>query len=321
MLSTSARLLRLASLLQARRHWSGQALAAELGVDARTVRRDVGRLRELGYPVNASAGVGGGYALGRGADLPPLMLDDEEAVTLSIALRVATNAIGGMEDHVVRLLAKLEQLLPTRLRRRAASLQSMTLALPAGASLVDAGTLARLATACRDRVSLRFDYSSHAGVRSRRSVEPLRLANHGRRWYLIAWDEGRGDWRTFRIDRIEGRIVARGTFAPRPLPPDAAERLQRGIAYEPFACRVTLRLDGTLPALRAAIPAWVGILEADGDGHCLLRIGSDTPDGLVAHLASLGRSATLVEDYGLAPEIRAVLARIGGLVGPWAVAG
>ncbi|HEX5693552.1 MAG TPA: HTH domain-containing protein, partial [Arenimonas sp.] len=150
MLSTSARLLRLASLLQSRRHWSGKALSEELGVDARTMRRDVDRLRELGYPVEASSGVGGGYALGRGADLPPLVLDDDEAVALALALRVASANVGGIEDTALRLLGKLDQLMPTRLRRRSKALHAVTLSLRSGPPLVSAELLQTLATACRD---------------------------------------------------------------------------------------------------------------------------------------------------------------------------
>ncbi len=208
MLSTSARLLRLASLLQSRRHWPGAALAEELGVDARTVRRDVDRLRELGYPVEASSGVGGGYALGRGADLPPLVLDDDEAVALAIALRAASASVGGIEATSLRLMGKLDQLMPTRLRRRATALHAVTLSLRSGPPLVDAALLSSLATACRDCVALRFGYRNHAGETSQRRVQPQRLANYGRRWYLIAWDSERSDWRSFRVDRLQGAPTA-----------------------------------------------------------------------------------------------------------------
>ncbi|WP_146907111.1 helix-turn-helix transcriptional regulator [Arenimonas daejeonensis] len=265
MLSTSARLLRLASLLQSRRHWPGATLADELGVDTRTVRRDIDRLRELGYPVEASSGVGGGYALGRGAALPPLVLDDEEAVTLAIALRTASASIAGIESTALQLLGKLDQLMPTRLRRRATALHAVTLSLRTGPPLVDAGLLSVLATACRDSRGLRFAYRNHAGETSQRAVEPLRLANYGRRWYLIAWDTSRSDWRSFRVDRIEGAPKPGEHFTPRQPPADVAARIERGIAYAPFSCRVTLRLEGSVQALETQIPVWCGLLEPESD--------------------------------------------------------
>jgi predicted DNA-binding transcriptional regulator YafY len=315
MLSTSARLLRLATLLQSRRHWPGGALVETLGVDARTVRRDVGRLRELGYPVEASSGVGGGYALGRGAQLPPLMLDDEEAVALAISLRAASASIGGIEATALRLLAKLDSLLPTRLRRRASALHEVTLSVRSGAPLVDAALLSTLATACRDSRALAFDYCSHHGERSRREVQPLRLVNYGRRWYLVAWDPSRADWRSFRADRIEGEPQIGAGFAACAPPADVAARIERGIAYAPFACRVTLRLAGDAQALAASIPVWCGILEPEDEGHCLLRVGAESPEALLAHVLMIGHDAQLVEGHDQVPQLDAALARMSRLFG------
>jgi predicted DNA-binding transcriptional regulator YafY len=313
MLSTSARLLRLASLLQSQRHWPGAALAGELGVDARTVRRDVDRLRELGYPVEASSGVGGGYGLGRGADLPPLVLDDEEAVTLAIALRAVSANIAGVESTALRLLAKLDQLMPTRLRRRATALHAVTLSLRTGPPLVDAAVLSGLATACRDSRRLRFRYRKHDGATGPREVEPLRLANYGRRWYLIAWDPARGDWRSFRIDRIEGAPKVGEPFVPRPPPPDVAAKLERGIAYAPFTCRVTLRLRGTVAELESQIPVWCGLLEPETDTHSLLRVGAESPEALLAQVLMIGREAELVEGHEQVPSLRGALERMESL--------
>ncbi|MBX3726782.1 MAG: transcriptional regulator [Xanthomonadales bacterium] len=309
MLSTSARLLRLASLLQSRRHWPGQALAERLGVDARTVRRDIERLRELGYPVEASSGVGGGYALGRGAALPPLVLDDEEAVALALALRAASAEVGGIEATALQLMAKLEQLMPTRLRRRASALHAVTLSLRTGSPLVDANLLSVLATACRDCCSLHFGYRNHQGEASRRSVQPLRLANYGRRWYLIAWDTDRDDWRSFRVDRLDGRPRIGAQFAPRPVPPDVMARLERGIAYTPFSCRITLRLPGSVADLQASLPVWCGVLEPETDTHSLLRMGADSPDALLAQVVMLGRDVEVVEGQELVPRMQEVLQR------------
>lgn len=316
MLSTSARLLRLASLLQSRRHWPGAALAEALGVDARTVRRDVDRLRELGYPVEASSGVGGGYALGRGAALPPLVLDDDEAVALAIALRAASASVGGIEATSLQLMGKLDQLMPTRLRRRATALHAVTLSLRSGLPLVDAGLLSDLATACRDCRSLRFGYRSHAGDTSQRHVQPLRLANYGRRWYLIAWDTDRSDWRSFRVDRLDGAPIPGAGFTPRPVPPDVAARLESGIALAPFASRITLRLEGSVHELQAVLPAWCGVLEPETATHSLLRMGADSAEGLLAQMLMIGRDITLVEGEAMLPELRAVLARMTLLFAP-----
>lgn len=313
MLSTSARLLRLASLLQSRRHWPGAALADALGVDARTVRRDVDRLRELGYPVEASSGVGGGYALGRGAELPPLMLDDDEAVALAIALSGASANVAGIEATALRLMGKLDQMMPTRLRRRATALHAVTLSLRTGPPLVDAALLSTLAMACRDCQSLRFGYRNHAGETSQRLVQPQRLASYGRRWYLIAWDTHRNDWRSFRVDRMDAAATTGPAFAPRPVPPDVAERLERGIAYAPFACRVTLRLRGTVAELQAALPVWCGVLEPDTETHSLLRVGADSPEGLLAQVLMIDQDAELVEGEEMTPGLQAVLARMGSL--------
>lgn len=311
MLSTSARLLRLASLLQSRRHWSGAALAETLEVDTRTVRRDVDRLRELGYPIEASAGIGGGYALGRGADLPPLVLDDDEAVALAMSLRVATASIGGIEDTALRLLTKLDQLLPARLQRRASALHAVTIALRMGEPLANADMLTGIATACRDRLTLEFAYCDHHGAASRRRVEPLRVASYGRRWYLIAWDLARGDWRTFRVDRIAGRPTAGAVFVARAQPADVAAHIERGIAYAAFAYRVTLRLRGSATTLASRIPTWCGILEPDGARHSLLRVGADSIEALIAQLAMVGHDAELIEGQEFVPQLESVLSRLG----------
>ncbi|WP_087096726.1 YafY family protein, partial [Nocardiopsis sp. JB363] len=203
MKSTSARLLRLLSLLQTRKDWPGNDLAQRLEVSPRTVRRDVDRLRELGYPIHAAMGTGGGYQLGAGASLPPLLLDDDEAVAVTVGLRTAAQGgLSGIEETSVRALAKLLQVLPSRLRRRVDALGAFTVPMPSEGPTVDADVLALVAATCRDSERLRFDYESHQGALSRRNVEPHRLVSHGRRWYLVAWDITRENWRTFRVDRM-----------------------------------------------------------------------------------------------------------------------
>ena len=205
MLQTSARLLRLLSLFQAQRYWAGAGLAERLEVTARTLRRDVDRLRSLGYPVNSTSGAAGGYQLGPGATLPPLLLDDDEAVAVAVGLRTAAGGtVAGIEEASLRALSKLEQVLPSRLSRRVAALYSFIVPLANAGPTVDAGTLSAIAAACRDHEELRFRYHSRDGSPSVRAVEPHRLVHTGRRWYLAAWDTDRNNWRTFRVDRIQG---------------------------------------------------------------------------------------------------------------------
>ena len=216
MLETSARLLRLLSLLQSRREWTGPELAQRLEVSERTVRNDIDRLRSLGYPVDANRGAVGGYRLGAGAQLPPLLLDDDEAVATVLGLRAATG-LAGVEEVSLRALAKLEQVLPRRLRRRVAALGEFALRVPddTPSPQVDAEVLTTLAAACRDGERLRFDYRTHRGGEARRDVEPYRLIAWGRRWYLLAWDVERGDWRTFRADRVTPRVPTGPRFVHR----------------------------------------------------------------------------------------------------------
>src|SRR5262245_8758169 len=198
MLETSARLLRLLSLLQARRYWSGKELGERLEIDIRTVRRDVDRLRDLGYTVHASAGVGGGYRFGAGASMPPLLLDDDEAVAMTVALRSIAGGVSRLEDTAMRVLVKLDQILPPRLRPRLSALHAVTVSIAGPADPLDPEVLTSVAVACRDNERLQFRYCDRLGKTTSRNVEPLRLAHTGRRWYLVAWDNGRTDWRTFR---------------------------------------------------------------------------------------------------------------------------
>lgn len=307
MLSTSARLLRLAALLQARRHWSGAALAERLEVDTRTLRRDVDRLRTLGYPVRAASGRGGGYSLGNGAALPPLVLDDNEAVTLAVALRAAMATVAGIESSALELLAKLDQWLPTRVRKRATALHAVTLSLDAPAALADAGVLTTVAAACRDNQLLQFRYRAHDGAQSDRRIEPARLVNYGRRWYLVGWDGDRADWRTFRADRIQQPLHAGDSFVPRHAGFDFVEYVRRAIAVSPFEHRITVRLRGTIDELAGAVPAWCGVLVAENESSVLLHMGADSPAALLATLCILGRSFELVDGEAELPALQAAL--------------
>src|SRR5436309_4964854 len=235
MSETSSRLLELLSLLQGRRDWPGDELAQRLEVSGRTIRPDIERQRRLGYPVESLTGPAGGYRLRAGSAMPPLLLDDDEAIAIAVGLRTAARAsVTGIEETAVRALVKLEQVLPSHLRRRVSALGAATCTLAAPGPTVDPQHLTVVAAACRDSECLRFAYRSREEVESRREVEPHSLVNHGRRWYLVAWDRAREDWRTFRIDRLTRPASAGRRFAPRELPAkDAAAYVRKSIAEKP----------------------------------------------------------------------------------------
>ncbi|MEU7064852.1 YafY family protein [Streptomyces sp. NPDC053429] len=308
MLDTSARLLRLLSLLQAHREWTGPALAERLGVTPRTVRRDVERLRELGYPVNASPGTGGGYQLGAGAELPPLLLDDEEAVAVAVGLRTAAgNGVEGIGEASVRALAKLEQVLPSRLRRRVSALHEFTVPMLRGPQgpTIDPAVLTGLAAVCRDSERLRFGYRDHDGTVTRRTAEPHRLVCTERRWYLVAWDLDREDWRTFRADRIEPRPPHGPRFTPRPPPAeDLAAYVSQGVSQRVYAARALVRLKVSAEEAALTVGPSDGTLEPVDAGNCLLRTGAVNLDAVVVHLMMLGCEFEVVEPVELTERIR-----------------
>jgi predicted DNA-binding transcriptional regulator YafY len=276
MANTSARMLRLLSLLQTHRYWPGSELADRLEVSPRTLRRDVDRLRELGYPVDAARGVAGGYQLQAGAAMPPLLLDDEEAVAIAVGLRsAAAGAVAGFEETSVRALAKVIQLLPPRLRRRIDALQAVTSpGVFGGGPVLDALTLTTLAMACRGEERLRFDYAPREGDAARRHVEPHRLVSLGRRWYLVAWDLERGDWRSFRVDRLAAPQPTGARFRPRDLPGgDPVEWLRSRMRTIPNRYDVSVVIQAPAETVRAFVGHW-GRAEELPDG-CRLRMGVD----------------------------------------------
>ncbi|MER5384521.1 YafY family protein [Streptomyces sp. NPDC002688] len=307
MLETSARLLRLLSLLQAHREWSGADLAGRLGVTPRTVRRDVDRLRELGYPVNASPGTGGGYQLGAGAELPPLLLDDDEAVAVAVGLRTAAGqGIDGIGESSVRALAKLEQVLPSRLRRRVGALNAFTVPMLRGPqpSAVDPAVLTELANACRDSERLRFEYRDHGGSSTRRTVEPYRLVCTERRWYLVAWDVDRDDWRTFRADRVTPTPPHGPRFTPRTPPAeDLAAYVSQGVSTRAYATNAVVRLLVPLEEAAARISPSAGTLEASGEDSCILRTGAASLDVMVIHVMLMGFEFEIIEPAELGDAI------------------
>ncbi|MER5637155.1 YafY family protein [Kitasatospora sp. NPDC002227] len=310
MANTSARTLRLLSLLQTHRYWPGEELADRLGVSVRTLRRDVDRLRELGYPVEAQRGVDGGYQLAAGAALPPLVIDDEEAVALAVGLQAAAEgAVEGIAEASVRVLAKVVQVMPGRLRRRVEALRAMTVPVAdrfggAGAA-VDPDGLTVLALACRDSEQLGFGYATADGRRSDRLVEPHRLVCLHRRWYLVAYDLTRQDWRTFRVDRISTPQGGGARFRPRALPAaDAAEFVRARIEGVPRPYLVEALVAAPAETVRAQVGRWGEIEESDTPGHCRLRMTADSLDWPMMALGSLGAEFRVLAP----PELRSHLA-------------
>ncbi len=306
MIETSSRLLKLLSLLQTRRDWPGDELAGRLEVSGRTVRRDIERLRLLGYPVTSLTGPAGGYRLEAGTAMPPLLLDDDEAVAIAVGLRTAAGAaITGIEETSIRALVKLEQILPARLRRRVNALQSITSTLAPPGPRVDPETLAVIAAACRDRERLRFRYTARDGEGSRRLAEPHSLVHLSARWYLLAFDCGRDDWRTFRVDRIDQPSLAAQRFTPRELPHKDPARFVAdnlsGATYR-YQARVTLHV----PASEAArlVPRFGGRIEPVDDATCEYRASDDHLDWLAVRIAMIGAEFEVHEPPELVERVR-----------------
>lgn len=311
MLDTSSRLLKLLSVLQRRRHWGGFELSDHLEVTPRTLRRDVDRLRTLGYAVDASSGPGGGYQLGKGSTLPPLLLDDAEAVAVAVSLRSAADAFMGLSETAMSALLKLEQLLPARLRRRVSAIHSVTVSISTGTPTLDADVLTTVAAACRDNETLRFAYKSRDGTATERVVEPLRLAHTGyRRWYLLAWDVTREDWRTFRVDRIDGKAYPGERFTPKKPPKDVAEYIKETISNYPQRYRMKAKLSGSAAELTKAVPRWCGSIEPIDDESCYLISGADSLEMLVSQLISTGFDFEVVEPEEMIPELRKIAKRL-----------
>lgn len=295
MAATTSRTLELLSLLQSHRHWSARELVDRLGVSERTLRRDVERLRELGYGVESMRGSAGGYRLEAGTGLPPLLLTDDEGVAIAVGLRSqATAGLRGAEHTTLSALAKIEQVLPPALRRRIDALQShaTTGAGRRGASgsgrpapEIDTELLGALALACRDSERLRFTYTDAAGESSSRIVEPYRLVPVARRWYLLAWDRQRDDWRTFRLDRITDVFETRVRFAPRPLSDDdARERVERALRYRDRTVTARVIVEMSSAELTERL-GWYGRdVVADGPARCIWPIEADVVENLVMAL-------------------------------------
>ncbi|WP_051580015.1 helix-turn-helix transcriptional regulator [Pseudonocardia acaciae] len=315
-----ARLLRLLSLLQGRREWSGGELADRLGVSGRTVRRDVDRLRELGYPVEGTTGTAGGYRLASGRNLPPLLLDDDEAVAIAVGLRTAAGAgVAGIDETAVRALAKLEQVLPARLRGRVTAVGQALVGVrqPGGGPEADPRALAVLAAACRDRELVTFDYRGRSGAAGSRRVEPYGLVVASGLWYLIAYDLRRDGWRTFRLDRLDAATPVRLRFTPRPLPaPNAAAYLSQVLAEAPYRYTARAEVPASVQTVRERVPTLLpGKIEPLGADRCAVTLGSDSLDRIVRDLLALDTDVTLEADAEVLDHLRTVAHRLQAMTG------
>jgi predicted DNA-binding transcriptional regulator YafY len=321
MIETSARLLALLSLLQMRREWTGSELSTRLEVDVRTVRRDVEKLRTLGYPVESARGVAGGYRLGAGGELPPLLLDDAEAVAVAVGLRTAASgSVSGIEEASVRALAKLEQLLPSRLRRRVRTLGDATSAFSFQTERVDADLLSDVAAACRDTMQVRFHYLTRDERAGERHAEPAAVVYSGSRWYLLAWDLERDDWRTFRIDRIRGRLritspPTRGR--PRPVPggdPAAYVQSRLQSAGERIAGESTppgrVRVAAPAPRLRGRVPSRWATVEPDGPDASVITTRGPWRQEFLVWVATLGEPFEILDPPELVDAARTLAERL-----------
>lgn len=311
MKATTSRVLRLLALLQSQPRWAGPVLAERLGVSVRTVRADIDRLRALDYTVDATPGVGGGYGLRAGTRLPPLPLDDDEAVAVAVALRTATTAgIAGLGEHAARAAAKLEQLLPPRLRPRLTTVRAVAETAPATRDPVAPEVFAAVAAATERSEQLRFDYRDRHHALSRRRVEPHRLVQVSRRWYLVGFDLDRSDWRSYRIDRINPTTPTGPRFAPRALPDtDLVAFVTRGRMAALWNYRARVIVDAPAETVAARIPTGVWTVEPIDSSTSALDAGAQTPELLAACLGALDLNFHIDVDH--APELAAAALTLG----------
>ncbi|RSM64315.1 transcriptional regulator [Actinoplanes sp. ATCC 53533] len=306
---TTERVLTLLGLLQQRQVWTGPELAGRLGVTPRTVRRDVERLRALGYPVHASQGVGGGYRLGAGLNLPPLLLDDEEAIATAVSLLAgAGDAVAGAGDAALRALTKLDQVLPLRLRHDVRALSGSVESFGGGRTPVDPEVLMTLARACRDEVEAGFGYPSGSEVRRRR-VEPYRLVASDRRWYLFAYDLDRDGWRSFRVDRMSEVSARTWRFRPRAAP-DAATYVQEGVASRVYQHQAHFLVHAPADTVRARIPASAAVVRPRGSERCEVLSGAGSLDFALMHMVLLGHDFEVLDPPELGERCRALAERL-----------
>jgi predicted DNA-binding transcriptional regulator YafY len=312
----TARALELLSFLQTHKFWPGAELASRLDVSPRTLRRDIDRLRAIGYPVDATPGVAGGYRLAAGTHMPPLVLDDDEAVAIAVGLRAAAGAsVEGIEETSVRALAKLEQVLPDKLRRRVNAVHTNVSSLRWGGdtATVDADALAVLALACRDNEQVRFGYHARDGEETQRLVEPMNLVSAGRRWYLVGWDVRRDDWRTFRLDRLDTPRLGGVRFRPRKLPAkDAAAFVAQSITSMPVQFHATVVVSGPAAEVRGVIRYADANIEPIDDTSCRVRLRGEMNTWILTSIAMLATTFDLLieEPDTLVDDVKQLVARL-----------
>jgi predicted DNA-binding transcriptional regulator YafY len=313
MLRTSTRVLKLLALLQARRRWSGAALAETLEVTHRTLRRDVERLRDLGYSIQSTSGTAGGYRLERdGAVLQPLMLDADEGAAVAVALHVAAgSSVRGMEDAAQRAMSKLERVLPERLRQQTRALRGAVVRLAEAGPTVELETVSALAAACSANRGVAFVYADHHGRGSQRVVEPYCVVHMDRRWYLVGWDTVKRDWRTFRVDRIVPPLASTEYFTRRSAPDgDLTTFITRAVSAAPYRHDVRVRLQAPLARMRAKISPSEGLLERLDDRTCRLSFGTNSLGTTAAWLARLETDFVIEEPGELAQQVRSMAGRL-----------
>lgn len=300
----AGRLLRLLSLLETRRDWTAQELSERLDVTTRTVRRDIDKLRELGYPVNAMSGPGGGYQLGSGGSIPPLMLEEDEAVALAASLRIAAREhVLGLDEAGLTLMAKLEQMLPPKLRSRLEDVTSMTVTTgDRAAPRVDPATLSVLAGAARNDERIRFIYTAPGRDPMERHVEPYRVVVVWRNWYLVAFDRDREDWRTFRLDRM-AKPAATGMRFTRVDPPDPVALVESGLSIYSYSMRGRVRLHTSVEKAKAMVPGTIGRI-GEQNGETILEIGADEPGWIARYVASLPVDFEILEPPELVEAVQ-----------------
>ncbi|MHA3023614.1 helix-turn-helix transcriptional regulator [Mycobacterium sp. BMJ-28] len=308
---STARVLQLLGLLQSRRVWTSDELAERLEVTARSVRRDIERLRDLGYPVHASKGHGGGYQLGAGAALPPLLLDPDEAVAMAVCLRMAAGgSVAGVGESALRALSKLDQVMPSRLRSQVAAVHDATVTLTSGDDdAIDPEILMTLARACRDHEHVSCGYVDIRGNATARRLEPYQLVTTGRRWYLLGYDRDRADWRSLRLDRMSEVRALGSTFVPRPAP-DAADYVRRAISASPYRHIARVRYHAPQYVVAQTFSAASAQIEPDGPDACIVTTGADDPERMALYLAMPGCEFEVLDPPEVAAAVRAAAERL-----------
>jgi predicted DNA-binding transcriptional regulator YafY len=312
MSETTSRVLQLLGLFQGRRVWTGEELAERLGVTTRSVRRDVERLRDLGYPVHASKGHGGGYQLGAGAALPPLLLDPDEAVAMAVCLRLAAGgSVAGVGESALRALSKLDQVMPARLRSQVSAVHDTTVTLTSNHSdsPVEPDVLMTLARASRDHEHVSAGYVDIRGNATQRRLEPYQLVTTGRRWYLMAYDRDRQDWRSLRLDRMADVRALGSTFTPREAP-DAAAYVRRSISSSPYRFTARVRYHATQEQIAQVFPPTSVEIEPDGADACIVTTGADDPERMVLYLGMPGYDFEVLSPPEVVDAVRTVADRL-----------